>query len=512
MRPKIGIFMKVFRNEAGIGDAVESVILQTYTNWTFFILVNDETKPVLLKYAERDSRIVLLDGERGDNFINRSKSLVDERYDYWMTLDADDRLMPECAEKLLDFAEVNHCDVTAGAYEFVSLGGEAIEKNGYPKEVVFNCRNMSEAIPFVYGNFRTIWGKLYRANIIRSFSESRIPKIEEYGGYGGDTLFVFNLLYEADTIGIIPDSVYRYTISPTGGTHTLAEGRLKSDSLLFYFVKSFLEEKSVYDEKAARFLYAVYGNAIHDTISLLFEAKIAEDVRRQNIHQVLADPLTTLLLVRDSKGLTACETYYFLDMLLRLFYVDNKYFLDYDDYVLLCTNRRSLLDKEEYELLCRLPGAVAGYYQDNNEGYQKNLFHIYLKIGKGQAETMLGIIKKCADNILLNELLKQTGFLCKYPEIVHEVIDNNLPMLLNRIREIVLSGEEQEYLEILLELWSNVAALTENSEEFIFAQEIKIDFLIDQNRKNEAEKMLKELISMGVEDENIVLLTSALEN
>lgn len=511
MNSKIGIFMKVFRNEAGIHAAVESVLAQTYTNWTFFVMVNNATKEVLQKYAENEKRMVLLDGKPGDSFVYCSKTLATDEFDYWLTLDADDCLSAECAEKLLDFAEKNHCDVTAGAFEFVNPDGTVIEKRGYPDQLVFPCEKINNVLPVIYGQLRTIWGKLYKAEVIRSFSEERIPQNEEFGGYGGDTLFVFNLLYEAKTIGVIPDMIYRYTLSLTGGTHVLAEGRLNSDELLFRFVKSFLEEKSVYDDVCAHYLYAVYGNAIADTVSLLYEAKISKEERNNGVHQVLANPLTKLLLLRDAEGLTTSKKDYFFFKLLYMFFVVNDDRISYEEYTMIGNSRCQLLDKEEYELLVKFPGAVFEYHTDHKPIFQKNILRIYLKLENPMRKTLLSIIRKKNNNVILASVLKE-NFIQNNSDILFEIIDENYSALVEKVRERVLSGTEQEYLEILLNLWTNLAAITEDSNEYVFSQEVMIEFLIRQKRKEEASKMLQELISMGINDDNVGQLVSLMES
>ena len=49
---RIGIFMKVLRNEDTLHQAIQSVLAQTYNNFRFYILVGEATKEIVSEYAK----------------------------------------------------------------------------------------------------------------------------------------------------------------------------------------------------------------------------------------------------------------------------------------------------------------------------------------------------------------------------------------------------------------------------------------------------------------------------
>lgn len=501
MNNRVGIFMRVYRNEPGMHDAVKSVLAQTYSEWKYYILVNEKTKADMLRYAQNDARIVVWDGTADDGFRNRAKAIAEDGNDYLMTLDADDCLTPECLEKLVEFAAAYRTDVTVGAFEFVNTSGEVVEKRGYPKRMLFECKDFNRGMPYIYGQFRAIWGKLYSADMIRNFSMERLPATSEYGGYGGDTIFVFNLLYEANKIGIIPDTVYRYRISSTGGSHTLAEGRLKSDVLLFSFVKKFLEERSVYDEPEARFLFAVYGNAVNDTLRLLLEANITDEERNKSIHQVLSHTLTALLLVRDEAGMIFGEKTSFVQMFMKMLWSNPEFTPEYEDYLLVCANKKKLLTKEEYSLLVRWDGGVYGFYFGERMTYQINLIRMFVRMEYSSGKVMLRIIEKYNEEVLLGSLLKKDEFVKKYAELLILVLKEKYTDAMQEVRETVLTGNDVIFEE-LFELWSNLAAVTEDGNEYVFAREVMTETFWKQGKREKAKGLLQELLDLGVHDDN----------
>ena len=61
--------MKLLRNEPTMYKAIESVLNQTYTNLRYYILVGSDTKSVVMQYAEKDTRIVVLDEKQGQSSV-----------------------------------------------------------------------------------------------------------------------------------------------------------------------------------------------------------------------------------------------------------------------------------------------------------------------------------------------------------------------------------------------------------------------------------------------------------
>ena len=81
--------MRVYRNEPEMHKAIQSVLEQTYTNFKYYILVNDKTMEAVRKYQNQDNRIVMIQGKEGEGFRTYAKYIAKEN-DYVTTIDADD--------------------------------------------------------------------------------------------------------------------------------------------------------------------------------------------------------------------------------------------------------------------------------------------------------------------------------------------------------------------------------------------------------------------------------------
>ena len=112
--PKISVLMPAYNAEKYIGEAIESILNQTFKDFEFIIVDDcstDKTWEIIQRFAIIDTRIVALKNKINLGIAgNRNKliSLASGKYVLWQ--DADDISMRYRAEKQYDFM-VNHQDV-----------------------------------------------------------------------------------------------------------------------------------------------------------------------------------------------------------------------------------------------------------------------------------------------------------------------------------------------------------------------------------------------------------------
>lgn len=106
--------MSVYNAEDDVSTAIESILHQTYKNIEFIITNDgstDNTLEILQYYADRDSRIVLIDQENIGLTKSLNKMIDRAKGKYIARQDADDFSYPDRIEKQLNVAKLLACDI-----------------------------------------------------------------------------------------------------------------------------------------------------------------------------------------------------------------------------------------------------------------------------------------------------------------------------------------------------------------------------------------------------------------
>jgi len=126
MKELISIIMPTYNVEKYVGDAIESIINQTFTNWELLITDDcstDRTREIVRKYISKDSRIILftLDNNSGAGAA-RNKAIEAANGRFIAFCDSDDLWYPYKLEMQMNF-------MSANSYEFVFSANEYVNSN-----------------------------------------------------------------------------------------------------------------------------------------------------------------------------------------------------------------------------------------------------------------------------------------------------------------------------------------------------------------------------------------------
>ena len=122
-----------------IGETIESVQRQTYTNWEMIIIDDcstDDTKSVVEKYLQQDKRIKYRClAENSGAAVARTKAMELAAGQYMAFLDSDDLWMPDKLEKQLAFMQKNNYAFSSTSYQHMTEDGKMMPKvlNAVPK-------------------------------------------------------------------------------------------------------------------------------------------------------------------------------------------------------------------------------------------------------------------------------------------------------------------------------------------------------------------------------------------
>lgn len=128
--PTVSVVMPAYNAEQYIGQAIDSVLAQTYTDWEL-IVVNDgstdRTLELVEQYAQQDSRIRYRSIENtGSAKIPRDTALAMAQSEWIVALDADDYLAPQTLAKLVERQRQTGADMVLLTLVFVAQNGARV--------------------------------------------------------------------------------------------------------------------------------------------------------------------------------------------------------------------------------------------------------------------------------------------------------------------------------------------------------------------------------------------------
>ncbi len=122
--PLVSVLMPAYNREKYIGEAIESVLVQTYTHWELIIVDDgsrDSTAEIVKSYQAKDSRIILYQFPENKGIpYARNQCLELAKGEYLANLDSDDIALPDRLEKQVQFMEENpEVGICGGKYVFI---------------------------------------------------------------------------------------------------------------------------------------------------------------------------------------------------------------------------------------------------------------------------------------------------------------------------------------------------------------------------------------------------------
>ncbi|MEO8637388.1 MAG: glycosyltransferase [Candidatus Taylorbacteria bacterium] len=127
-KPKITVLMPVYNGETYLGDAIESILGQTYLNFEFLIIDDgstDRSAEIIRSYI--DPRIFVLSNAENRGLVySLNRGLQNAKGKYVARMDSDDICVPERLEKQITFME-KHPDIGICGTWIKTIG----EKGGY---------------------------------------------------------------------------------------------------------------------------------------------------------------------------------------------------------------------------------------------------------------------------------------------------------------------------------------------------------------------------------------------
>ena len=299
-KPLVSIIIPVYNVEQYLPQCLDSVLAQTYTNIEV-VCVNDgstdDSLAILTDYSQKDKRLLVIDKDNQGVSCARNVGIEQMKGDFAMFVDSDDWLDADCIEKLLVYQDKNQCDIVMFSY-VRERANSSRKRDLFSQSMVFEgqgCQALARRLigpineevisPSSLDSYGTIWGKLYRSQII---NDLRFVDLKEIGT-AEDSLFNMFAFKRVARIGFIPDVYYHYRrdieSSLTGGW---VPGLLEKWKVLFSIIGENFNEKDDQLALSNRIALGTLGLMINACQSNQVKSEMKKVLNDELIHSSLA--------------------------------------------------------------------------------------------------------------------------------------------------------------------------------------------------------------------------------
>lgn len=222
-KPKVSVIVPVYNVEKYLDQCLDSIVSQTLDDIEI-IIVNDgstdESLKVINKYAERDSRIKVVNQTNGGYAKAVNKGLSIASGEYVAEVDSDDYINRNMYKKLYEIAKENDIDIVVGRYaEFI---GKDLTFQMFPKSFVpAGYQNIKLNVKDIYREnklellgFTAIWSAIYKRELVTKYKITLNEDVKCYNDNG----FWFRTRSVAETIYYDEDIMYFYRVDVAGQT------------------------------------------------------------------------------------------------------------------------------------------------------------------------------------------------------------------------------------------------------------------------------------------------------
>lgn len=153
--PCISVIMPVYNGEKYIEEAIMSILSQTFTDFEFIIINDgstDASQSIISSYAEKDSRIRVIEQENIGLIRSLNKGLKHARSKYIARMDADDISLPKRLEQQLMKMEEEKLDLCGCHYFSVDDQNQYLDATVVSCDTDLNRLALSYNVPFAHGS------------------------------------------------------------------------------------------------------------------------------------------------------------------------------------------------------------------------------------------------------------------------------------------------------------------------------------------------------------------------
>lgn len=213
--PLISVILPVYNLGEFLVPCLDSLKTQTYPNLEFLLIDDGSTDgsgTVCDEYAKLDTRFQVIHKNNGGVSSARNTGLDTAKGSYIAFVDADDRVVPEYFDVLMEDIVTQDVQAAFCSYRLIDEDGNVLPLQS-PRFTKTERISDRKDMVISATNYGIVWGGVIHKDLIGT---------ERFLGlrYGEDSLFMYNLLCKASAISQNPFAGYLYLQRTTGATAT----------------------------------------------------------------------------------------------------------------------------------------------------------------------------------------------------------------------------------------------------------------------------------------------------
>lgn len=255
--PLLSVIIPVYQVEKYIGQCLDSVLAQTYTNLDIILVDDggtDSSVDICREYQKKDNRIRIISQENGGLSKARNVGVAHAQAELITFIDSDDYIHPQMFATMVPYLQKHNLDI---------ISCTSTRKNIVIKELIgtgkLECYDHRTAVSMgLRDDNVSAWGKIYKKELLDKIQFPVGCVFEDLG-----TLYkIFN---ECQKVGWIDYQFYHYIKRENSITQRSFRVKPKYDSLYLNHEKIAFAKEHGYTEE----LHYIHGEIIKNAMSLL---------------------------------------------------------------------------------------------------------------------------------------------------------------------------------------------------------------------------------------------------
>lgn len=224
--PKVSIIIPVYNAEKYLGEAIASVLRQTYADFEL-LLINDastdRSKEICLAYCQQDDRLVLLenDSELHGPGPTRNIGLDHATGEYIYFMDADDWIEDRLLECAVHRMQETGADMVQFGVVYELSDGQPDSKRCWNGKDVLTKKDIKDDFPrFWTGTPKSLWLHLFRRDTVMNLRFENMLN-------GEDVCYMMDALCRAEKVAFTVDIFYHYRCLEGSTSHRWVESTIE---------------------------------------------------------------------------------------------------------------------------------------------------------------------------------------------------------------------------------------------------------------------------------------------